>query len=112
MSVPPSFPLPDAAAFARYTIRPDLETLTPSARDEALQVLVAQNGHPDALLEGLSDECVDIEACGDAIRASVIASLGHATGAPAPRAGLGQPTPPPAFLSPKGEGESFGSRCC
>ena len=88
MSVPPSFPLPDAAAFARYTIRPDLETLSPSARDEALQVLVAQNGYPNALLEGLSDESVDIAAFGDANRASMIASLGPASGAPAPHAGL------------------------
>jgi circadian clock protein KaiB len=49
MSAPPTFPLPDAAAIARYSVRPDLETLSPSALDEALRVLVAQNGYPGAL---------------------------------------------------------------
>ena len=54
MSAPLIFPLPDAAAIARYTVRPGLETLSPSAQDAALQVLVAQNGYPDALFKPCS----------------------------------------------------------
>ena len=107
MSAPPTFPLPDAAAIARYSVRPDLETLSPSALDEALRVLVARNGYPGALAEDLPGVGVDYAAFASVIRSAARASLGPASGAPAPRGGLGRPTPPPSFLSPESSRSRF-----